>query len=146
MTFTKRLSYLKFLLSVSLFALLLSSCTKPPPDVPVCKKLVQRLHTDAVTGHLKLTPSPTCMKNIQEYECGYCEHIVSGKVVFVGENPKFHLNGKPWSRIQRESILVPAEESYAPLSTYIINSCEKTNCSPDIQRFKVKLDSLDDKK
>lgn len=134
--------FVKFLLLIISFASLLSSCTPKPPDVPVCEKLIQRLATDPKTQHLMLTASPTCMKQIKEPECGHCTYIVSGKEIYVGENPKTHLNGKPWSQIQKESILVPAQESYAPLASYLINSCEKMNCSKDIQRFKVKVDSL----
>lgn len=69
---------------------------------------------------------------------------MSGKIIFVGEDEKNHFNGKPWSQLQSQSILVPAEESYAPLSTYIINSCKAANCSDDITRFKVKIDAVKD--
>lgn len=138
----KNMSWLKFLPLIISFALLLNACAPKPPDVPVCEKLVQRLATDPKTQHLMLTASPTCMKQIQEPECGHCTYIVSGKEIFVGENKKTWLNNKPWSQIQKESILVPAQESYAPLSSYLINSCEKMNCDKDVQRFKVKLDSL----
>lgn len=82
------------------------------------------------------------MKEIGEVECGHCTYIVSGKEIFVGENQKTFLNGKPWSQLKIESILVPAQESYAPLSSYIINSCKKMNCSDDVTRFKIKVDTL----
>jgi hypothetical protein len=132
---------LKFLLSIIL-SLSLTNCTPKPPDVPVCEHLKQRLTTDPVTGHLILKASPVCMKEIGEVECGHCTYIVSGKEIYIGENEKFHLNKKPWSQLREESILMPAEESYAPVATYIINSCKKMNCSDDVTRFKVKLDSL----
>ncbi len=95
-----------------------------------------------VTGHLLLTPSPTCLKQVGEPECGHCTYIVSGKEIYVGEAEKYQLNKKPWSQIQNEGIILPAVESYAPLATYIINSCKKMNCQDDVTRFKVKLDSL----
>lgn len=82
------------------------------------------------------------MKEIGEVECGHCTYIISGKEIYVGENEKTHLNKKPWSKIKAAAIYVPAVESYAPLSTYIINSCKKMNCSDDVTRFKIKLDSL----
>lgn len=62
-----------------------------------------------------------------------------GKIVMVSTwlNDK-----KPWNQVLLESMSLPAEESYAPLSTYIINSCEKMHCDDQVTRFKVKLDSL----
>lgn len=125
---------------MSLFGLLLSACVPNPPDVPVCERLTQRLAKDPKTDHLILTPSPTCMEKIGEPECGHCTYIVSGKEVYIGE--KKFLGKKPWSQIQRESVLVPAKESYAPLARYIIDSCEKMNCNDDVQRFRVKVETL----
>lgn len=131
----------KWLLSILSFALL-ANCAPKPPDVPVCEKLTQRLAKDPETDHLILRPSPTCMKKIGEAECGHCTYIVSGKEIFVGEDKKYHLNGKPWSQITRESIVVPAVESYAPLAEYVINACKKMKCDKDVERFKLKVDSL----
>jgi hypothetical protein len=125
-----------------LITILLAGCTPKPPDVYVFEHLSQRLSTNPANGHLILTPSPTCMKKIQEVECGHGVSIVSGAEIFVGEAPKYHFRKKPWSQLKRESVYVPAEESYAPLAAYIINSCKKMNCSEDVTRFKVKLDSL----
>lgn len=119
------------------------SCTPKPPDVPVCEALVQRTAVDSVTGHVILAPSPTCMAKIGEAECGHCVYIVSGKEEFIGEAPEHGLKGKPWHMVHEQSILLPAEESYAPLAAYIINSCKKANCSKDTQKFKEKLDSLE---
>lgn len=82
------------------------------------------------------------MAKIGEPECGHGTYIMSGKEIFVGESPKTFFNKKPWSQLRRESILVPAVESYSPVSKYIINSCEKMGCNDQVQRFKVKLDSL----
>lgn len=129
--------------STVLFASL-TSCTPKPPDVPVCKHLAQRLATDPVSGHLLLRPSPTCKREIGEVECGRCTFIVSGKTFFVGEAVKTHFNGKPWSQLRRESILVPAVESYAPITAYMINSCKSLNCSDDVTKFKVKIDEVKD--
>lgn len=117
-------------------------CTPRPPDVPACEHLGQRLTVDPVTGHDMLEASPTCMQEIQERECGFCVYIVSGRKIFIGENAPHLLNGKPWSKIRTQSILLPAVESYAPLSAYIINSCKKMNCDDDVARFRVKLGTL----
>lgn len=137
------LNKLKFwLLTVSFLSL--TNCATKPPDVFVFKHLNQRLATDPTTGHLLLRPSPTCMKEIKEVECGRGRSIVSGKVVFVGEDKKTWFSGKPWSQLRRESILVPAEESYAPMATYFINSCKAAGCSDEVTRFKVKVDSVKD--
>lgn len=127
--------------SIALFACL-TSCVPKPPNVPVCKHLNQRIGTNIKTGHLVLIPSPTCMNNIKEPECGYCTYILNEKSFFVGEKKENHFNGKPWSQLKAESILVPAKESYAPLSAYIINSCKQMNCNDDVTKFKVKLDFL----
>lgn len=123
---------------------LLSSCAPKPPDVPACKQLGLRQSIDPVSGHILLSPSPTCMEKIGEPECGYCVLIVSGKEIFIGEDEANRFNGKTWSGLKEESILLPAEESYARLSDYLINACKKMDCSEDVNRFKIKLDSLKD--
>lgn len=138
----KKPNKLKWPLSVLSCALLLNACTPKPPDVPACEFLEQRLSTDPVSGHLILTPSPTCEKQVGEPECGHCVYIVSGREVFIGEGADHRLNGKPWSALRAEAIYLPAVESYAPLTTYIINACKKMDCDSQVTRFKVKLDSL----
>jgi hypothetical protein len=126
-----------------LFALFfVLACSPKPPDVFVFENMTQRLSTDPATGHLMLTASPTCMERIKEPECGHGVSIVSGAEVFIGEAKGTWFGGKPWSQVKRESVYVPAVESYAPLATYIINSCKKMGCSADVDKFKVKLDSL----
>lgn len=134
----KRIKWLLF--AVSLWSL--SSCAPKPPDVFVFENLAQHLATDPATRHLVLTASPTCVKQIGEFECGHGVAIVSGKEIFVGENPSHLFNGKPWSKIKQEAVYLPAEESYAPLAAYIINACEKMNCGDNVNLFRVKLDSL----
>ncbi len=131
-------------LRCSLFVLLsgLASCTPSPPDVPVCEGLTKRLTTDPTTGHVILSPSPTCEIEIDEPECGHCVYIVSGKQIFIGENAKHQLGGKPWSLVKAESIMLPAVESYAPLSAYIINACKKAGCSADASKFQKVLSPL----
>lgn len=127
---------------LAILFVLLTNCTAKPPDVPVCEHMGQRLATDPATGHLILKASPTCMKQIAEVECGHCIYIISGKEIFVGEDPKYQLDKKPWSKLRQESIMVPSVESYAPLSTYIINACKQMNCNNDVDKFRVKLGSL----
>jgi hypothetical protein len=152
---------------------LLVSCATPPPDVAVFENLTQHLGQDPETKHLILKPSPTCMQMLGEFECGHGVYIMSQRQVFVGEAFEFTyidkkdvpktlppgqsviefadgrtglrkpLTGKPWSQLKKESIYVPAQESYAPLSTWIINSCKKMKCDDQVNRFKVKVDSLD---
>jgi hypothetical protein len=119
-----------------------SACTPKPPDVPACEHMAQRLSTDPLTGHLLLSPSPTCLKQIGEPECGHCVFIVSGKELFLGESVGHLLKGKPWSKVRQQAVYLPAVESYAPLATYVINSCKKMGCSDDVDKFKIKLDSL----
>lgn len=82
------------------------------------------------------------MKAIGEPECGHCVFIVSGKELFLGEKEPNLLNGKPWSKLRQQAVYLPAQESYAPLSTYIINACKKMGCNTDVDRFRVKLNSL----
>lgn len=118
------------------------SCAPKPPDVPACEHLAQRLAQDLVSGHLLLTPSPTCTKEIGEPECGHCVYIVTGREMFLGEKEGHWLNGKPWSKIRQEAVYLPAVEAYAPLASYIINSCKKMHCSDDVDKFRIKLDSL----
>lgn len=132
----------KFLLFVLLSCLILSACTPHPPDVFVFENLAQRISTDPVSGHLILTPSPTCMKQVNEPECGHGVAIVSGQEIYVGEGKEHQFKGKPWSILKQQSVYVPAAESYAPLSTYIVDSCKKMGCDDQIDEFKAKLDSL----
>lgn len=134
---------LKKLTNLIILSFLLTSCGKlQPPDVPVCAALSQRLTIDPITKHIMLAPSPTCIKQIGETQCGHCTYIVSGKEVFVGESKVTYLNGKPWSQIRDESILVPAEEAYSPLAAYMINVCKKMKCSDELTRFKVLIDRI----
>ena len=121
----------------------LAACSVQPPDVPVFENMQQRLSVDPKTGHLILSPSPTCMAQIKEVECGHGVYVVSGKQIFVGENKANWFNNKPWSQLKAESVYVPAQESYAPIATYIINSCKKMNCEDSVTGFKVRLGSLD---
>lgn len=137
----KKLNVLKLPL-LMLLLVLLANCDGKIPDVPACKHLKQRLAKDPATGHLVLKASPTCWKEIGEVECGRCKWIMSEKIQFVGENPKTWLNGKPWSQLHDEAILLPAEESYAPLSSYAINTCAKVKCDAEVSKFKVKADWL----
>ncbi len=138
----KKLNAPASLLLIALCAFL-TDCASAPPDVFVFEHLEQRLLTDPITGHLFLKASPVCLKEINEPECGHGVSIVSGKTIFVGEEKEVQFNGKPWSQIRRESIMMPAEESYAPLAAWIINSCAKEKCSAAVDRFKVKLDFLE---
>lgn len=121
---------------------LASNCTPKPPDVPICKHLRQFIGKDPVTEHMILKPSPRCWKEIQENECGVCTFIVTGKQIFVGEKKEHWYNDKPWSMLRAQSLLAPAVESYAPLSEYIVNSCQKMGCDDKVTGFKVKIDGL----
>ena len=125
------------LLSFSL--LLQTSCDKAPPDVPACEHFNETIENDPVTGHTLLKPAPICMEEIKEPRCGHCIWIVSKKVQYVGEKKETWLNGKPWSQLRDESVLLPAEESYGPVSAHMINQCKKLNCSDEVDRFKIKL-------
>lgn len=135
-------SMLLILSCVLLCSTLNTSCAPKPPDVPVCEHLSQRLAKDAITGHMILKPSPTCMEKINEAECGHCTYIISGKEIFIGEKDTSFFNGKSWSVLRSQSILVPAKESYAPIATYMINACKKMNCDDDVNRFRVKIGTL----
>jgi hypothetical protein len=135
----KKLNAMNLLPLMFLSLLSINCAHRRPPDVPVFKHLRQRLALDPVTQHVILKPSPTCMKEIGEPECGRGKFIMSGKVIFVGEAPKTHFNKKPWSQLKRESILVPAVESYAPISTYIINACKELKCDDEVTRFQIQL-------
>lgn len=145
----KNSNALKCWLSVIL-SLCLTSCATKPPDVFVYEHLAQRLVTDPVTGHLLLKADPVCMKEIGEAECGHGVAIVSQTEIVIGESKCVKLDAlrtvfkcvKPWSQLRRESVYVPAVESYAPLATYIINSCKKMNCDDQVTKFKIGLDSL----
>lgn len=120
----------------------LIDCATSPPDVPVFEHLAQFLGTDPVTGHMVLRPSPACMEAIQEAECGHGVFIISKKEIFVGEAEITHFNKKPWSQLRRESVYLPAVESYAPVASYLINSCKQSNCNDQITKFKIRMDEL----
>lgn len=138
----KKLSAHKWRLLSGSLALLISACTPNPPDVAVFENLIARVSTDPVTQHIILKPDPVCQKEIGEPECLHGVYIISKKQIFVGEKKEHWFMGKPRSQIIRESIYVPAKESYAPLAQYIINSCEKMKCNDQVDRFKVQLDEL----
>lgn len=150
----KKLSALPFVISFCL----LTSCTPQPPDIFVFEPLTQRVATNPVNGHLELHPSPLCMEKIKEVECGHGVSVMTGREVFIGENPENMFDGldadpvtkkifkvkKPWSKLRPQSMIIPALESYAPLSVYMINACKKMNCNDQVDRFRVKLNSLNE--
>lgn len=107
------------------------------PDVYVFEHLAQRVTTDPVSGHMVLKPSPTCMKQIKEAECGHGVSIITRKQIFVGEDKAHWYDGKPWSQLRRESVYLPAQESYAPLSKALINFCAQSDCNDDVDKFRV---------
>lgn len=82
------------------------------------------------------------MKAIGEFECGHGVYLLSKQEIYVGENPKTWYNKKSWSRLKRESVIVPAQESYAPLAVYMINACEQMNCMDEVTRYRIRLDEL----
>ncbi len=140
----KKLNKMKFRPLILLLSWAISACIPKPPDIFVFENLAQHLATDPVTTHLVLTPSPTCMKQIGEMECGHGVAIVSGKEVYIGDGPTHLFSGKSWTQVKLESIYLPAVESFGPLSEYIINACKKMNCNKQVDAFKVKTDSLKD--
>jgi hypothetical protein len=121
---------------------LLTNCAVQPPNVPLFIELGQHIVKDPITGDILLKPSPTCYEKIHELECLYGIYTMDGKEVFVGNNPINYFNGKSADQIKEESLLAPSIETYAPIATYIINSCKALNCSSDVTKFKVKIDSL----
>lgn len=137
----QKLNRLRCLPFVILLCLLIEACATPP-NVYVFENLQQHLATDPVTTHLILTPSPTCMAQIGEVECGHGVSIISGDEIFIGELPTHLFNGKTWGAIKSESVYVPAVESYAPLSSYMIDACKKMNCSDQVDAFKLKINPL----
>lgn len=136
---------MKLIISLSSLLILLSSCTKPP-DVPACRPLTQRTieyRDEFGIPVRKSYPNPTCVKMIGEPQCGYCIWTISSRVQYVGEAKKWHLYGKPWSRVMTEMVLMPSE-GYARMKAYIIRNCKKHNdCNKNIDSWRVKLDALD---
>lgn len=137
----QKLKLLKWML-LGILSPLQISCVTPPPDVPVFEHLAQHLGTDPITGHTILKPSPACMAAINEPECGHGVFIMSQKEIYVGEAGATQFKNKPWSQLRRESVYLPAAESYAPLASFIINTCDQNNCSEEVNRFKIRLDEL----
>lgn len=114
----------------------------PPPDIFVFERLDQHLSVDPATGHKILAPSPMCMKMLQELSCGHGVAMMSGTEIYVGDAPNHGWKGKTWTEIKSESVHVPAIESFAPLETYLINTCRKFKCNSQLDAFRIKLDSL----
>lgn len=129
----------------ALIALSLNSCVSVPPDGPVCRPLIERVieQKDAFGVITKVVrPNPKCMKACGEPRCGFCVWMMSDRTQYVAEAKKFHLYGKPWSQIQQESTIVPSE-FMARLNAHLIKVCKETNCDQQVNRWRVKWDSLD---
>lgn len=118
------------------------SCSTVPPDVFVFEDLPIHIATDPKTGHFILKGSPDCFEKIQELACGHGTRIISGEEIFIGEESDHLFNGKKWSELKMQSVIVPAIESYAPLKTYVENSCKRLNCSDQVDAFKIKVPSV----
>lgn len=140
----QRLRLLRLSLSLILCSLGIEGCAtlSPPPDIFVFERLDQHLAVDPISGHEILTPSPACMAQIQEFSCGHGVAIMSGTEIYVGDLPAHQWKGKTWTSLKDESVHFPAVESYAPLATYLINSCKRFNCNASLDAFRVKLNSL----
>lgn len=82
------------------------------------------------------------MAQISEMACGHGVSIMTGAEIYVGDAAQHLYKGKPWSALKAESVYVPAVESYAPLATYLINTCKRFNCNTELDAFRVKLNSL----
>ena len=117
-------------------ALLGSGCIELP-DVPACRDIPSRVVNRE--GRVFVEASPLCWEHTQELSCGHCVYIKSGREVFVGESEKTRLFGKKWSELRDQSVLLPAAESYAPLSVYLINSCKRLKCDGSVEKFLVKI-------
>lgn len=113
-----------------------------PPDIFVFERLDTHLSIDPVTGHQILAPSPTCMQQIQEMSCGHGVSIMTGAEIYVGDAAGHGWKNKTWTELKQESVHLPAVESYAPLSTYMINACAKFKCNANLDAFRVKINSL----
>lgn len=82
-------------------ALMSTSCSVTPPDVPLCTEL---------------TPSK-----------GYCINTMSSREFEVNEEKKF--NGKTWWQVRPYMIYMPID-SWVKLKSFIIKVCRKTKaCS-----------------
>lgn len=113
------------------------SCAIRPPDAMAFHELNAELDYDPITDHLLKKPSPACEKAIQEPSCGYGVSMLTGQTVFVGNSKGHEWNGKTWDQIKAQSVLLPAQESFAPIADYIVNSCEKMHCNEEVDRFRV---------
>ena len=123
--------------------LAISGCFAPsPPDIYAFEDLEPFFQIDPATSNLLLEPSPSCMAKIGEPACGHGVAVVSGNDIWVGEATANQYHSKPWSQLKRESVLLPAAESYAPMATYAINACKWMNCNDQVTGFKIKMDSL----
>ena len=120
------------------------------PDAPVCMGLSMKPETRVMPDLGKLTvmrPNPVCMKEINEPYCGVCTYTISDKTVYVGNdwNHLLEVQGKKktWDTIVEEGFTVPAETQVA-FKAFAINVCKNTGaCAQEIDRWRIKLDSLD---
>ena len=132
------------LLSVSFVFLV--SCSVKPPDGPICRELkviIEKKDVPNIGPIVWERPNPLCMEKISESTCGYCVWTVSNKVQFVGDKPETYLYKKSWSQIKTEAVVVPSE-FYADVKGAFINMCKKyKECSDEIARWRIKLDSID---
>jgi len=128
------------------FVFLLSACTVQPPDVPFCRPLEQRKivkESPEFGKIIDILPNPKCLKEIGESSCGFCVWTISNRSQFVGEGEKVRLQGQRWSEVKAQAIIAPAE-SQAKIKAFVINACKQSgDCSKDIDRWRLKLDSLD---
>lgn len=119
-------------------------------DVPICRVLHTKTETKDVPNIGKVSiqrPNPKCMKEIGEPFCGYCVWTVSDKFQYVG-NEWNHLlqlgkKKKTINTVIEEAGIIPAE-STAAIKASVIIICKNTGaCSQEVDRWRVKLDSLD---
>lgn len=90
-----------------LLTLLMTACTAVP-DVPVCVELtdVTKVGNTSLISHK-----------------GWCAWTLTNKEQFVDEDTNL-LDGKKWSLVKSQSLLVPAD-SWAKIKSYIQKNCKK---------------------
>ena len=128
-----------------LFVLILNVGCVKPPDVWVCRDLTEKVViTEDAFGveEMNLRGNPVCLSEIKENRCGYCVRSISGTHTYVGEDSTHQLEGKKWSEMRIDSVMLPAD-SYAALKEFIINSCKKSNqCAEGIAKWRTNLELL----
>lgn len=137
-------------------AMLANTGCMTPPDVPVCSPNEPVEYTELQRTFLKLCGEDlTCVADVPAWEnrfktwaapsdSGHCVYTVSGKTFDIEVGQTFGKKKKTWPQLAESALTVPAEESWAPMKTFVQTACKKSGkCKNGVGNWESTVKTVD---